>query len=60
MDSEKQLLCHYQLSGLQGRVLLEGTLRKSTETLSLKGLQPGVYLFAVPELAVRQKVWKER
>jgi hypothetical protein len=39
---------------------MEGTLRNASETLSLKGLHPGVYLFAVPELAVRQKVWKER
>lgn len=50
----------YQLCDLKGRVLMEGTLRNASETLSLKGLQPGVYLFAVPELAVRQKVWKER
>jgi hypothetical protein len=50
----------YQLCDLKGRILLKGTLRNATETLSLKGLQPGVYLFAVPELALRQKVWKEQ
>jgi bilirubin oxidase len=50
----------YRLCDLNGRIIQEGILKRQDEQLSLKGIQPGVYIFSLPELGLQQKIWKDR